>query len=185
MADILVKWVQWILDSITELGNSGALSQGLEQFNPIVYSKVAWIYQNITLPIGIALIGLFVLLEFLNMTQRTGLNGMLGAELPIKFLIKFIVCYTFLTKSFELLVMIFNINLEIITQISEFGTTEIFSIDIEGFKNSLEEMNIFGQIGTVLPIFCFFIINLLATGYSKIMITLRMLELYLYLAVCP
>lgn len=185
MVDIMVRWVQGIIDGIVQLGNNGALSQGLEHFNPVVYSKVEWIYQNVTLPIGIALIGLFILLEFLNMTQRTGMNGMLGAELPIKSLIKFVVCYTFLTKSFELLVMIFNVNLEIITQISKFGTIEIFSIDIEGLKAALNDVGFFGQIGAGLQIFFFWVVSLLATGFAQIMITLRMLELYLYLAICP
>ena len=185
MENTIIDWVQQILDSITNLGIDGSLSQGLQQYNSSIFQGVKIICSNITLPIGLAIMALFVALEFINITQRSNMNGLMGLEVPSKLIVKFMICSVLLSNSFDILVKIFDINLAIIGDIS-LGASQTFgTIDMESLKQSIKDAGFLGQIGMSMQIFIIWVINSLAMIYIKVMITVRMLELYLYLAICP
>lgn len=185
MEDIIISWVQSIIDSITGLGVDGALSQGLQHYNPSIYQGVKSISSNITFPIGLSILALFVALEFVNISQRNNMNGLMGLEIPSKLILKFMICSIVLQNSFDILIKIFDLNLSIIQSIS-LGSNQTFgTLDIESFRKSLEDAGLFGQLGIAMQIFIFWVINSLSTLVVKVMVTVRMLELYLYLAICP
>ena len=143
------------------------LSQSLSQFNPVIYGGVSSIARNISTPIAFSILSLFIMMELFQLTQRNEMNSLMGIELPLKFAVKLAICYTFVNVSFDLLVSIFDIALSMIHQMSSFGNGSLEQIDLNAFRSELKSVGIFGQL------------------FATLLIVIRMLELYIYLAISP
>lgn len=185
MEDIIINWIQEIMDSVNSVGQSGMLSQSLSQFNPVIYGGVSSIAKNISTPIAFSILSLFIMMELFQLTQRNEMNSLMGIELPLKFAVKLAICYTFVNVSFDLLVSIFDIALSMIHQMSSFGNGSLEQIDLNAFRNELKTVGIFGQLGVMIQVFLIWFVTKISILFATLLIVIRMLELYIYLAIAP
>lgn len=186
MEDQIVSLFVWLFNSMSKLnvnfdtfvGGSGV-------------GTVATMVNNIATtikPIGYALLALFALLEFAQLSERVGnVTGFMGAGLVINVLVKLCLCKLVVDNSTEICSFLVTLANDITAKI---GAANVRSVNIQQFEQNIRSAfpnwwDIFGQLGFFVVSCLFIFLSGLAIVIVKIIYAARYVELYAMSAISP
>ena len=186
MLDIIIALFTSLFDTMTNLSTSfsGIAGSGADTTIISTINSIAIAIK----PIGYALLAVFALLEFAQLSERVGnVTGFMGAGLVINVLIKLCLCKLVIDNSTEICSFIMTLSDDIAGKI---GSTNISSIDIEQFRQNLSNAfpnwwDIFGQLAFFIVSCLFVMISELGIILVKIIFAARFIELYILTAISP
>lgn len=189
MVDYILGEIVNIYNAIADFGSSSNLTTTLEGFNRGISDGINVIRSNVITPVAYTILALFLLLELQNIASRIeGQHGILGAELPIKALIKMVICKVIIDEIGLIMNAFYEVSLYIIKKISsilgDIGALEIGdnilklreAIDSYGFGEKLLLASKVGIIGIV--------VSLIMT-IVKVVIIARFIEIFIFIAISP
>lgn len=186
-----------IFDAINALGAdllqvAGPLTDGLDHGIPAVYTMALTAHQAI-LPVGYIILAVFFLLELLRCVRRvesTGGGATMGLQMIFGILIKFVLCKAVMDNAGALMCGVFDGINFLTEQISTVCGITVDSTLLQLPPTSIAEiialnLNVVGGV----PYLVLALLVLLLIGFAwlraRLMIALRFIEAYLYLAVSP
>lgn len=182
--------LEWILKLISFSSETSNLSSSLENFSPELYKYSVAILNNVSKPIGFSILALFFALELNRIAGRveTGGGGMTGFEMVFKSMIRLAICKLVMDQVALFMKAIMDITVYMTQQISNLGAAD------KGVSKLMEADKILEPIkseGTTfkMGIFMILIIALIVTAGSiiivQVVVNMRFIELYAYLAMSP
>lgn len=185
MQDQIVSLFVWLFNCMS------GLSVDVNTFFGTSGASVTSMVNNIATaikPIGYALLALFALLEFAQLSERVGnVNGFMGAGLVINVLVKLCLCKLVVDNSTEICSFLVTLADDITTKI---GVANVSSVNIEQFKQNIQNAfpnwwDIFGQLGFFIVSCLFIFISSIAIQMVKIIYAARYIQLYAMSAISP
>lgn len=161
------------------------LSEGLSAFNPGMFNAVVRVANVVIMPIALSMLTLFALLEVLKIQEQAGGETTVMHKLLLPFFIKFVLSYAVVTQAVGFLSGIFNLVLSIIQNIAlEIGLgSEI--LDTDATREAVSELGFGSQLHMWLIIIVIMLIVIIASFFINIKITMRMIEIYVFIAFSP
>lgn len=181
-----------IFDQIIEFLNGESLqnilSMGLDTYLHDAYNLVLYLQRYVVGPLALAILSIFVLLEFQKISLKVeGAGGapMLGFEMIIKALIKFVICYIIVVRVQFLLDGILVITANLTSRIVEAGNNHLVQNLTEQVRRAVEALSWWEQLVALLVMCVQFLVALVVRVLIQVTIYLRFLELYIYCAMAP
>jgi len=184
MTDDIMNTIYSILAMLDSLGYE-RLNVGLAEFNPGMFATVVQIAEVVIRPIALSLLTLFLMLELLEILKRSAGNGGITLELMIPFLFKFALSYTLVTQAIGLLTGIFNLALTMIRNISVAVGSQSEFLNLEATRAYIGNLGFGGQINLWAVVLIVSVIVTIGGFIVNIKITMRMIEIYGFLALSP
>lgn len=168
---------------------SHLLTKNLPDFVKAAYQMVTEIQQHVIGPIGFSLLSVFILLEFQKISMKVeGAGGapMLGFEMIMKAMVKFVLSYILLSN--------IQLVLNAILNVTNTMTSKVLNYPVESGNISNMRAKVASAASDlswwtcliVLLIFALlFIVALFIQTYIRLVVYLRLMELYLYCALAP
>lgn len=183
MTDGIMDSIDGILVMLESIGYD-RLNVGLAEFNPGMFGTVVQIAEVVVRPIALSLLTLFLMLELLDILKRTAGNGGVTLELMIPFIFKFALSYTLVTQAIGLLTGIFNLALTMIRNIATVGSQNEF-LDLEATREYVSNLGFGSQLNLWAVVVIVSVIVTIGGFIVNIKITMRMIEIYGFLALSP
>ncbi|MFB8608295.1 hypothetical protein [Enterococcus casseliflavus] len=191
MDDLLRGIVNWIFSVITFSVDNSNVTSSLSDFSPALNDYAVSIMDTVMKPIGYVILSLFLLLELQKISlkvESTGGNGQLGFELVMKTLIKMALC-KFAMDSLSLI-------MSAITEVSLYMTNQIQALNIETIDTSglydsqtildpIMDEGFWVKLGIFLILFFVLIITIGSVVMVQVVVNMRFIEMYIFLAVAP
>jgi len=171
------------LSSLIESIGTDRLTVGLQEFAPGIYTQVTTIAQTIITPIALSFLALYALLELISISNKIG-PGNVGWELMAGWAIKFGLGYIMVTQSLTLLTALFDIGLTFVGGVSAANIGGDL-LDYASMRDVISEMNLGEQLSLQASVLLVTFIMRLGSIFINIKITMRMLEIYAYIALAP
>ena len=154
-------------------------------FNPGMFNTVVKIANVVIMPVALSMLALFAMLEILKIQEQAGGETTVMHKLLLPFFIKFTLAYAVVTQAVGLLSGIFNIVLSIIQNIVlEVGVGSDF-LDLEQTREVISDLSIGSQLHMWAVALIIMLIVIIASFYINIKITMRMIEIYVFIAFSP
>lgn len=185
MQDQIVSLFVWLFNCMTNL------SVDVNAFFGSSGASVTSMINNVATaikPIGYALLALFALLEFAQLSERVGnVTGFMGAGLVINVLVKLCLCKLVVDNSTEICTFLVTLADDIIAKI---GIVNVSSVNVEQFKQNIQNAfpnwwDIFGQLGFFIVSVLFVFISGIAIKMVEIIYAARYIQLYAMSAISP
>ena len=184
MTDGIMASIYGIIVMLESLGYD-RLNVGLAEFHPGMFSTVVQIAEVVVRPVALSLLTLFLMLELLDVLKRTAGNGGVTLELMIPFFFKFAISYTLVTQAIGLLTGIFNLALTMIRNISTTVGSQGEFLDLEATRSYVSNLGFGSQLNLWAVVIIVSVIVTIGGFVVNIKITMRMIEIYGYLALSP
>jgi len=173
-----------IISQLENIGY-GNLSVGLSEFNSGMFATVVQIAQMVVTPIALSLLTLFLMLELIEILKKAAGSGGVTMEAMIPFIFKFVISYALVNGAVGLLTGIFNITLSIINNITlSIGLNSDF-LDLEATRYYVSETGFAEQLDLFVVVFLVSVIVMLGSVIINIKITMRMIEIYVFISLAP
>jgi len=184
MTDDIMNTIYSILVMLESLGYE-RLNVGLAEFNPGMFAIVVQIAEVVIRPIALSLLALFLMLELLDILKRTAGNGGVTLELMIPFFFKFAISYALVTQAIGVLTDIFNLALTMIRNITMTAGAGSEFLDMEATREYVSNLGFGGQLNLWAVVIIVSVIVTIGGFIVNIKITMRMIEIYGFLALSP
>ncbi|MFC0234347.1 type IV secretion system protein [Vagococcus entomophilus] len=180
--DEIMKYLRG--DSVTQL-----LTQSLPDFIKAAYNMVVELQQHVIGPIGFSLLSVFILLEFQKISLKVeGAGGapMLGFEMIMKAMVKFVLSYILLSN--------IQLVLNAIISLTNTMTAKVLSYPVENgdlanmrakVASAASDLSWWTCLIVLLVFAMLFLVALVIQTYIRLVVYLRLMELYLYCALAP
>lgn len=180
--DEIMKYLRG--DSVTQL-----LTQSLPDFIKAAYNMVVELQQHVIGPIGFSLLSVFILLEFQKISLKVeGAGGapMLGFEMIMKAMVKFVLSYILLSN--------IQLVLNAIISLTNTMTSKVLSYPVENgdlanmrakVASAASDLSWWTCLIVLLVFAMLFLVALVIQTYIRLVVYLRLMELYLYCALAP
>ena len=193
--EMLQGWVLTNLDTMftdvnTKVGTiAGEVSTTPSTWNAGIFNMIKTLSDNVMIPIAGMIISFVVVYELITMVIDKNNMHDFDTSLFFRFLFKACIAVMLLSKTFDIVVAVFDVGSHIVTQAgaSITGSTSInVSATLQSMFNSeLSTMSIGELIGlgmeTMIISMCMKIMSVLIT----VILYGRMIEIYLYISVAP
>ena len=133
MEDYILGKILDVLNTVENLG-TGILIQSPETFNTTLYNGIINIMDNAVMPVASIILALFLVLELYKISIRTESMNTLGLEIPMKTLLKFVLCKVVM-DNLRLILLAMN-------QVSEALITNMNNVFNSSSPQSSSEMNL-------------------------------------------
>lgn len=184
MTDGIMDTIDGVIAMLDSIGYD-RLNVGLAEFNPGMFRVVVQIAEVVVRPIALSLLTLFLMIELLDILKKTAGNGGVTLELMIPFFFKFALSYTLVTQAIGLLTGIFNLALTIIRNISATVGSQSEFLDLEATREYVSNLGFGNQLNLWAVVIIVSVIVTIGGFVVNIKITMRMIEIYGYLALSP
>lgn len=193
--EMLQGWVLTNLDTMftdvnTKVGTiAGEVSKTPSAWNAGIFNMIKTLSENVMIPIAGMIISFVVVYELITMVIDKNNMHEFDTSLFFRFLFKACIAVMLLSKTFDIVVAVFDVGSHIVTSAAAHvsGST---SIDVSAtlqsmFNSQLSTMSIGELIGlgmeTMIISMCMKIMSVLIT----VILYGRMIEIYLYISVAP
>lgn len=160
------------------------LSQDLQSYMYDAYSLVMRLQQHVVGPIALSILAIFVLLEFQKISMKVeGAGGapMLGFEMIMKALIKFVLCYIVILRIQDILDGIIIITSNLTARVIEVGNDGVLNNVADRVSSAVADLSWWEQLVILLVMCIMFLVSLVVRVLIQVTIYLRFLELYIFL----
>ncbi|HFO0432407.1 hypothetical protein [Enterococcus faecium] len=164
------------------------LSQDLQSYMYDAYSLVMRLQQHVVGPIALSILAIFVLLEFQKISMKVeGAGGapMLGFEMIMKALIKFVLCYIVILRIQDILDGIIIITSNLTARVIEVGNDGVLNNVADRVSSAVADLSWWEQLVILLVMCIMFLVSLVVRVLIQVTIYLRFLELYIFCAMAP
>lgn len=189
MVDYILKEIIGIYEAISNVGMDSNLTTSLESFNSTVYTGIKLIRTNVIAPVAYVILSLFLLLELQNIVTRVeGIQGTLGAELPIKALFKVLICKTIIDNVGLITSAFYEVSLHLIKETQAvLGLTSMagLSPNIVALRRVIEDYSILARFSLSAKISIISILVTLILLAVKVIIVARFFQIFIYIAISP
>lgn len=159
------------------------LSQDLQSYMYDAYSLVMRLQQHVVGPIALSILAVFVLLEFQKISMKVeGAGGapMLGFEMIMKALIKFVLCYIVILRIQDILDGIIIITSNLTARVIEVGNDGVLNNVADRVSSAVADLSWWEQLVILLVMCIMFLVSLVVRVLIQVTIYLRFLELYIF-----
>jgi len=140
---------------------------------------------NICKPIAATLISLIFMLEFARITIEAENDGLRSFEIPMKTIVKCVVCLSVFNATPQIMQLIFNIPQEIVGHLSMNGAFSGIDIDLKQLGNALDDLKLGGRFMTAIQVFIIYLVYMFAGFAVKLVLLGRLVEIYIFFALSP
>lgn len=184
--------IEWALNLLKDIiyftSDTSGVGLSLRSYNLGLYNFSVAILETVMMPIAYTILALFFVLELQKISTRvetTG-GGMTGFEIPMKTMFKMAFCKIAVDNCKLIIEAIAELGALLVNRVQSIAdiSSEI-TFDPSEIASTLSDEGIFTQF--VVLIFLIFVIlfAIISCSIAFIVITLRFLEMYVYLAVSP
>ena len=186
MEDYIVNKILDVLNTVESLG-SGILIQSPETFNTTLYNGIINIMENAVKPVASVILGIFLALELYNIATRTEGMSNLGIEIPMKTLLKFVLCKVVMDNLRLILLAMYEVSSAVITNMNGVfhSTITTNTTNIETIKTTVESMEFGVQLLTSVEVTIIWLLIKLVSVLVTVIVIARMVELYVLIAISP
>lgn len=183
VVETLLSWIDEILGSLTMTGEglTSTISQGMSG----LYTYTATARETL-MAIAYAILALFFLLELVHCVQRTEAAGggqKLGVEMVVVAMVKMAFCKIIIDNSGLLMEAIYDVIRKVTELLA--GNAHGAAVITETVGTALTGVNFFTcLLYMVLGVIVLFVVAAVWV-LTKLIVALRFIEIYLYLAVAP
>jgi len=163
----------------------GNLSVGLSEFNAGMFQTVVQIAQVVVTPIALSLLTLFLMFELIEILKRAAGSGGVTMEMIFPFLFKFAISYALVTQAVGLLTGIFNITLSMINNVTMTVGSESAFLDLGEARAYVSDAGFGEQLNMFIVVLLISVIVMLGSIIINIKITMRMIEIYVFISLAP
>lgn len=192
---MLSGWILTNLDTMfSDVNNkvgtiAGEVAKTPSNFNAGVFNLIRNLSDNVMIPIAGMIISFVLVYELINMVIDKNNMHEFDTSLFFRFLFKACIAVLLLSKTFDIVMAVFDVGSHIVTQagglISNNTNVNVSATLQNIFNNELATMSIGEMVGlgmeTMIVSLCMKIISVLIT----VIIFGRMIEIYLYISVAP
>lgn len=161
------------------------ISQSPIEFNASIYNSIRNITSTVTFPIGAAFFSMFMLMDVVNVWQRSGMDGMANSDMIIKTLIKVSLFAYLFSHVFTLLDGLVGVSIEIMNGIDTSGQVELLPPDLSNLEELLNTLSNGEKMGLWLTLFILQFVLRVVYACSGMIIAARMIELFIMMAFAP
>ena len=180
----IMNTIYSIIIQLENLGY-GNLNVGLSEFNSGMFSMVVQIAQVVVTPIALSLLTLFLMFELIDILKRAAGSGGVTMEQMFPFMLKFALSYALVNGAVGLLTGIFNITLSMINNINmEIGGASGF-LDLAELRSYVGDAGFGEQLNMFIVVLLVSIIVMIGSIIINIKITMRMIEIYVFISLSP
>lgn len=189
MKDVILQLIGWLNELLTQIGTNAIVSGHLGTYLPTFYASIQAIYNTVTLPVGLTIFSIFLLLELFHTTiSHDALSGgnMGSVHLVIKLLVKASVVVVFMNHVIDILELIFNLTADITSSLSSFTAASGVTVQVPAALFAAELTTGFmTNFFNALLLFIAVLITMVAVCAGYIICICRFMEIYLMIAVSP
>jgi len=168
---------------------STEVSQTPSTWNSSIFNLVRNLSENVMVPIGGMIISFVLIYELISMVIDKNNMHEFDTSIFIRFFIKACLAVTLLSKTFDIVMAVFDVGNHIVTQagglISNATSINVYTTIQQMFSNQLTSMSIGDLISlgmeSMIVSLCMKIMSVLIT----VIVYGRMVEIYLYISVAP
>ncbi|MBO0474624.1 hypothetical protein IGL98_000484 [Enterococcus sp. DIV0840] len=164
------------------------LSLNLSEYMAAAYRLVIELQTTVVGPVALALLSIFILLEFQKISMKVeGAGGAptLGFEMIIKAFIKFIICYVVILKIQLILDGIIAITGGLTSKILQTGSSGSIVNLYKQINTAVSNLSWWEQLVVLLVMAVMFLAALVVRVLVQVTIYIRFLELYVFCAMAP
>lgn len=164
------------------------LSEDLSSHMYDAYALVMEVQTYVVGPIALSLLAIFILLEFQKISLKVeGAGGapMLGFEMIIKSLIKFVLCYIVILRIQVILDGILAITSNLTARVVELGNNSTLRDVGDRLSAAVDALSWWEQLVVLLIMCVMFLLSLVVRVLIQVMIYIRFMELYVFCAMAP
>ena len=186
MEDYILSKILDILDTVKNLG-SGTLIQSPQTYNTTLYNGIVNIMDNAVMPIASIILALFLVLELYKISVRTDGISNLGIEIPMKTLIKFVICKEIMDKLKLILLAMNEVSSNLIVSMNNIFSSSISANinNVDKITQTIEDMEFGAQLLTSVEITIIWLLIKFIGVMVTVIVTGRMIELYVLIAIAP
>jgi len=180
--------LQWLQDTINHSGAVDNLTTGLQEYNATVWAYAQAVAENVVKPISLAVLALFLMLEFANLYKKIDSGGgVFQFQMLLPILIK-LAFAKLLMENFSVFilaiqglgVLLVQRMQDVLPAINTKGTTDISSL-----KDAVDDLGFFEQVWAGVILLLTILVAKIATLIAKFAIVMRFFEMYLLTAIAP
>lgn len=184
-----IEWaLQLLKDIIYFTSDSSGVGLSLQSYNNSLYKFSVAILETVMSPIAYTILALFFVLELQKISTRvetTG-GGMTGFEIPMKTMFKMAFCKIAVDNCKLIIEAIAELGALLITRVQDLADISAdVTFDPSEIASTISDEGIFTQFVVLIFLVFVILIAIISCSFSFIMITLRFLEMYVYLAISP
>lgn len=164
------------------------LGMDLRSYIYDAYSLVERLQQHVVGPLALSILAIFILLEFQKISTKVeGAGGapMLGFEMIIKALIKFVICYIVILRIQDILDGMVIIAGNLTTRILTIGNASTVRDTADAVRQAVSQLSWWSQLVVLLVMCILFLASLVVRVLVQVTIYLRFLEMYIFCAMAP
>ena len=186
MENYIVNKILDVLQTVENIG-SNVIIQSPETFNATLYNGIINIMENAVKPVASIILALFLVLELYSISTRTESMSNLGIEIPMKTLIKFVLCKIVMDNLILILSAMYEISAVLISNMNNvFSSTITTNItNIEGISQTVENMEFGVQLLTCVEVTIIWLLIKFISVMVTVIVVGRMIEIYILLAIAP
>lgn len=186
MDDYIIGKIEDILTTVENLGR-GILIESPETFNSTLYNGILNIMENGVKPVASIILALFLVLELYKISTRTESMSNLGIEIPMKTLIKFVLCKVVMDNLELILLAMCEISTTLIGNMNNIFTSSLTSTfsDTEAIRETIKNLSFGVQMLTSVEVTIVWLLIKFAGVMVTVIVTGRMIELYILIAISP
>ena len=185
MEHSIAKGIMELLNLFMDLGNSELLTNFVGFNGGTLYTTVIGFSNNVFRPIALSLCAIFFYSEIIGMIQRfDGVHGMVGVELPIKIMVKFVLCYLVIMHAPEIIGTIIEIGEELSAGITNNNNDVGASIKQENIVDLLKQLGLPDLMVLNAELMIYSFIAYVVRAIVSIIFYARIFELLIITAVC-
>lgn len=186
MEDYILGKILDVLNTVENLG-SGILIQSPETFNTTLYNGIISIMDNAVMPVASMILALFLVLELYKISIRTESMNMLGLEIPMKAMFKFVLCKVVMDNLKLILLAMNQVSTTLISNMNNVFNSSVTSnvTNIENITETIESMEFGVQLLTSVEVTIIWLLIKFIAVMVTVIVTGRMIEMYILIAISP
>ena len=152
-----------------------------------LYNGIINIMDNVVMPVASMILALFLVLEMYKISLRTENLNSLGLEIPMKTMIKFVLCKVVMDNLRLILLAMNEISTTLITSMYNIFNTSINSniTNIEKITQTVADMEFGVQLLTSVEVTIIWLLIKFISVMTTVIVTGRMIEIYVLIAISP
>ncbi|WP_165004976.1 MULTISPECIES: hypothetical protein [unclassified Enterococcus] len=188
MSSAIMNLFHQIMEYLNGDDLKNILSSNLNSYMYDAYRLVTQLQTHVVGPLALAILAIFILLEFQKISLKVeGAGGapMLGFEMIMKSLIKFVLCYIVILRIQDILDGILAVTSNLTARVIELGNDEVLNDVAARVSAAVNDLSWWEQLVVLLVMCIMFLVSLVVRVLIQITIYLRFLELYIFCAMAP
>lgn len=185
LADRIIQIYQDLAVSMAEV--STLAQKTPKDFNPKLWKAVQQFNSKAVLPVGWAVLSLFLLLELANILKKTDAKGMDAIYWVSLVLIKILIAKMIMENMMEIIQMFFELSSFMLKRAGKtFTGTESFAVNAStksAISDSVSKMNVISCLGVWVESELIGIAGMICAILSKLCVALRFIEIYVFTAI--